>query len=163
MGVIRWEQNVIIKRGHSVTGGLKMGVNVAAHTGHIFLGSAPPPGHAYTKSITRGYLEKYWTNFRLVCTHLNAIFMLNLSVFPTFFAKIGTFYPSSALLLGKLKSDSITLNVHDTYPLRSSFNRTHIFQPQSFITINIQGVITIYACRGEWMLWKTHFQKNTSP
>ena len=32
-----WE----IKRGHSVTGGLKMGVNVAAHTSHIFLGSAP--------------------------------------------------------------------------------------------------------------------------
>ena len=34
--------------GHSVTGGLKMGVNVAAHTRHIFLGSPtptpPPPG-----------------------------------------------------------------------------------------------------------------------
>ena len=28
--------------GHSVTGGLKMGVNVAVHTSHIFLGSAPP-------------------------------------------------------------------------------------------------------------------------
>ena len=26
-----------------MTGGLKMGVNVAAHTRHIFLGSAPPP------------------------------------------------------------------------------------------------------------------------
>ena len=25
-----------------MTGGLKMGVNVAAHTRHIFLGSAPP-------------------------------------------------------------------------------------------------------------------------
>ena len=25
-------------------GSLKMGVNVAAHTRHIFLGSAPPPG-----------------------------------------------------------------------------------------------------------------------
>ena len=42
MGVIRWEQNVKNKKGHSVTGGLKMGVNVAAHTRHIFLGSAPP-------------------------------------------------------------------------------------------------------------------------
>ena len=31
------------KGGHSVTGGLKMGVNVAAHTRHIFLESAPPP------------------------------------------------------------------------------------------------------------------------
>ena len=41
-GVIRWEQNVKNKKGHSVTGGLKMGVNVAAHTRHIFLGSAPP-------------------------------------------------------------------------------------------------------------------------
>ena len=30
------------KGGHLVTGGLKMGVNVAAHTRHIFLGSAPP-------------------------------------------------------------------------------------------------------------------------
>ena len=27
-----------------MTGGLKMGVNVAAHTRHIFLGNAPPPG-----------------------------------------------------------------------------------------------------------------------
>ena len=36
------------KRGHSVTGGLKMGVNVAAHTRHIFLGSAPPGGKEYT-------------------------------------------------------------------------------------------------------------------
>ena len=26
-----------------MTGGLKMGVNVAAHTRHTFLGSAPPP------------------------------------------------------------------------------------------------------------------------
>ena len=43
MGVIRSEQNVKIKRGHLVTGGLKMGVSVAAHTRHIFLGSAPPP------------------------------------------------------------------------------------------------------------------------
>ena len=43
MGVIRWEQNVKNKKGgHSVTGGLKMGVNVAAHTRHIFLGRAPP-------------------------------------------------------------------------------------------------------------------------
>ena len=32
------------KGGHSVTGGLKMGVSVAADTRHIFLGSAPPPG-----------------------------------------------------------------------------------------------------------------------
>ena len=42
MGVIKWEQNLKKKGGHSVTGGLKMGVNVAAHTRHIFLGSAPP-------------------------------------------------------------------------------------------------------------------------
>ena len=33
-----------IKGGHSVRGGLKMGVNVAAHPRHVFLGSAPPPG-----------------------------------------------------------------------------------------------------------------------
>ena len=31
------------KEGHSVTGGSKKGVNVAAHTRHIVLGSAPPP------------------------------------------------------------------------------------------------------------------------
>ena len=29
-----------------MTGGLKMGVNVAAHTRHIFLRNAPPPGWA---------------------------------------------------------------------------------------------------------------------
>ena len=33
-----------IKRGHSVTSGLKMGVNVTTHTRHIFSGNAPPPG-----------------------------------------------------------------------------------------------------------------------
>ena len=31
------------KEGHSVTGSLKMGVSVNAHTRHIFLGSGPPP------------------------------------------------------------------------------------------------------------------------
>ena len=46
MGVIRWEQNVKNKKGviqwqARLGGGLKMGVNVAAHTRHIFLGSAP--------------------------------------------------------------------------------------------------------------------------
>ena len=34
------EKNVK-KGGHSVTGGLKMGINMAAHTRHVFLGSAP--------------------------------------------------------------------------------------------------------------------------
>ena len=29
------------KGGHSVAGGLKMGVNVTAHTRHLFLGSDP--------------------------------------------------------------------------------------------------------------------------
>ena len=53
MGIIRWEQNVKNKKGsfpggHSVTGGLKMGVNVAAHTRHIFLGSSPPPRHQWS-------------------------------------------------------------------------------------------------------------------
>ena len=34
-----------------MTGGLKMGVNVAAHTRHIFLGSAPPGCKDLLKSI----------------------------------------------------------------------------------------------------------------
>ena len=38
-----------IKRGHSVTGGLKMRVNVAAHTRHIFLGGAPGVGPFFLK------------------------------------------------------------------------------------------------------------------
>ena len=59
MGVIRWEQNVKNKKkGHSVTGGLKMGVNVAAHTRHIFLGSAPPPraSHPWSSSQLLNYV-----------------------------------------------------------------------------------------------------------
>ena len=34
-----------------MTGGLKMGVNVAAHTRHMFLGSAPPGGTLQFKLI----------------------------------------------------------------------------------------------------------------
>ena len=36
------------KGGHSVTGGLKMGVSMAAHTRHVFLGSAPPGGKGHS-------------------------------------------------------------------------------------------------------------------
>ena len=64
MGVIRWEQNV--KKGgggHSVTGGLKMGVNVAAHTSHIFLGSTPPgQNHNGTKKRVKNTKEVHSTN-----------------------------------------------------------------------------------------------------
>ena len=47
MGVIRWEQNVKNKKGviqWQEVWKWEMGVNVAAHTRHIFLGSASP-GH----------------------------------------------------------------------------------------------------------------------
>ena len=61
MGVIRWKQNVKNKkRGHPVTGGLKMGVNVAAHTRHTFLGSAPPGVSLYPSGIWYRETIKIW-------------------------------------------------------------------------------------------------------
>ena len=47
MGVIRWEQNVKNKKEAIQWQAVwKMGVNVAAHTRHIFLGSAPRGGNS---------------------------------------------------------------------------------------------------------------------
>ena len=46
-----------------MTGGLKMGVNVAAHTRHIFLGSAPPP-----PARGRVVVQK-WVNKEVGVTH----------------------------------------------------------------------------------------------
>ena len=47
-----------VSRGHSVTRVLKMGVNGAAHTRHVFLGS--PTGPIHSKILkTKSYLSKH--------------------------------------------------------------------------------------------------------
>ena len=53
MGVIRWEQNVKNKKGVIQWQVVWKWVNVAAHTRHVFLGSAPPRHSRDVISLSR--------------------------------------------------------------------------------------------------------------
>ena len=54
------------KGGHSVTGGLKMRVNVVAHTRHVLLGSAPPPTCQSQSFVSSRMANSYHTHISYI-------------------------------------------------------------------------------------------------